>query len=294
MDAGAQLRAMGMLGQFNDALTSVFDDAFGTRWAEIEDMSAIAAIVVAGSLTTRRLAEISGLDRRAVTRMLTRLREGGLTVTRPAAHDRRAVAIHLTDRGERQVATLRAEITAFFLASRELARQIADGLGAGPGQPPAAPADPLDLLARVCDAGVALVRVMPAATAAGALAARQRAALVQIAMTGGVRPNELATGLGVPPPTVSYIVDQLCAKGYARRRTGGVPGDRRAVILEATVDGQVAVQTVLVAIGRQREGLAALFGEIAGWRSTGIPPAPARRRSAAPAPNSAHSAAGHG
>ena len=57
MDATVRHRAMELLGRFNDEMTRVVDDAFGTQWAEIEEILAILALVTDHAVTTRRLAE---------------------------------------------------------------------------------------------------------------------------------------------------------------------------------------------------------------------------------------------
>jgi DNA-binding MarR family transcriptional regulator len=269
MDAMAQAHAMGLLGQFNDDLTRVFDDTFGTHWAEIEDMLAIAAIVFDSAVTTRRLSEISGRDRRAISRMILRLRSEGLVATRQSDADKRVVEVVLTGRGKRKADRLRISIAEFFRASTDIAHEISHGLGSDDAPAvPAISADPIELLMRVCQAGVALVNVMPGAATQGRLAARQRAALVQIAMQGTVRPADLSPSLAVSSAGVAYIVDQLCAKGYVARRRGAVPEDRRAVVLEATAEGMKAVRAVMDGIDVQRESLSRLFAEIAHWRHT--------------------------
>lgn len=267
MDATAQGRAMELLGRFNDDMTRVFDDAFGTQWAEIEEMLAITTVVTDRFVTTRRLADITGLNRRAVSRMVTRLHTERLVITRPSDADKRAVEVILTEDGEQRADVLRTSIAEFFRESTKIAREISEGLGpaAGP-RADTAPADPMDLLRRVCEAGVSLVRFMPDAATRGQLAARQRAALVQIATAGGVRPNDLSTPLDVSRAGVAYIVDQLCAKGFVIRRRGAVPEDRRAVVLEATAEGLHAVRAVMDGIDQQRDRLSDLFAEVSLWR----------------------------
>ncbi|WP_322409762.1 MarR family winged helix-turn-helix transcriptional regulator [Microbacterium invictum] len=264
MDGTAQARALGLLGRFNDDLTQVFDSTFGTQWAEIEEMTAISAIAADSRVTTRRLAEITRLNRRAVSRMVARLREHNLVLTRPSDRDGRAVEVVFTPSGQRRVEALRTSILGFYLANAAIAREIRDGLGSAsaPLRPPA-PTDPLDLLRRVCEAGVALVRSMPDAASQGQLAARQRAALVQIASSTDTRPHDLAAALQVSRAAATYIVDQLCAKGYALRRRDLVPADRRAVVVQATPRGLTAVQAVISGIERQADSLAHLFAELA-------------------------------
>lgn len=277
MDVSALNRAMDLLGQFSDRLTHVFDDAFGTKWAEIEDILAIAELLTGRFVTTRILADNSGLDRRAISRMIARLRSEGLVTTRPSEADRRAVEVVLTGRGEQHAGVLRTSLDGFFRASSEIASQISEGLQpSSPLPPPTVPVDPVDLLQRVCKAGAALVNTMPSAASEGQLAARQRAALVQIVSQGGVRPNDLSPALGVSRAGVAYIVDQLSAKGFVSRRRGAVPEDRRAVVLEATAEGIDAVQAVMDGIGRQRESLAILFAEVANWHQPANGAAPPR------------------
>jgi MarR family transcriptional regulator for hemolysin len=49
---------------------------------------------------------------------------------------------------------------------------------------------------------------------------------------GAGQPAEIANTLGVSPPAVTRLVDQLVRKGYVRRSRGG--GDRRALFVELT------------------------------------------------------------
>lgn len=268
MSEAARARAVEQLGRFNDEMTAVIDDVFGTEWAEIEEMIAIVVLASRASVTTRSLAEVSGLDRRALSRLIVRLRSEGLVTTRPSKGDKRAVDVVLTDLGKRQAETLRSSITAFFHRSADIAREVIEGLNPTAAAPASATsADPLDLLRRVCEAGASLVRAMPHAATEGRLAARQRAALVQIASQGGARPHQLIPSLGVSRAGVAYIVDQLCAKGFVTRRRGAVHDDRRAVVLEVTEDGLGAVLAVIDAIENHREPLSELFAEIAEWPS---------------------------
>ncbi|NYF16623.1 DNA-binding MarR family transcriptional regulator [Microbacterium sp. AK009] len=266
MDAAAQARAMGLLGRFNDDLTRVFDAAFGSRWAEIETMVALSAIAAESHPTTRRLAAITRMNRRAVSRMLLRMREEGLVTTRPSHKDRRAVEVVFTPDGERRAEVLRTSIVAFFLDSAEIAHEISAGLASAEERFESnTSSDAMPLLLRVCEAGVNLVRTMPDAASQGHLAARQRAALVQIASMGGVRPHDLATSLAVSRPAASYIVDQLCAKGYAVRLRDVIPEDRRAVVVQVTPEGMSAVQAVMRGIAEQSASLARLFAEVAAF-----------------------------
>jgi len=258
---------MELLGRFNDQMTRIVDDAFGTQWAEIEEILAIIALVHDHVVSTRRIAQVSGMNRRAISRMLARLRAEGLIMTRPSDKDGRVVDVVLTDRGELQSEKFRASIADFFRLSRDLAHEISGGITtAEPLRAGAPSSDPIDLLRRVCEAGASLVGYMPDAATQGQLAARQRAALVQITIQAGVRPSDLSSSLGVSPAGAAYIVDQLCAKGYVRRVHDAMPEDRRAVVLEATREGASAVRAVTDGIQHQSETLIHLFAEVAAWQ----------------------------
>ncbi|WP_211225716.1 MarR family winged helix-turn-helix transcriptional regulator [Nocardioides alkalitolerans] len=63
-----------------------------------------------------------GLDHSTVSKSLRRMQEAGLVVREPAAHDRRVVVVHLTDKGR----AARAPITALW---RELEEASTGGLG---------------------------------------------------------------------------------------------------------------------------------------------------------------------
>lgn len=267
MDGQSLEGALQLLGRFNDELTQVFDDAFGTRWAEIEEMVAFAALAGDDAVTTRRLADITRLNRRAVSRMVARLRDEGLVTTTPWRGDRRVVEVALTRLGESGAAVLRTSAAKFFVDHSEIASEISRRMqpSLNVGVPPVA-VDPIDLLRRVCEAGVSLVRAMPDSASQGQLAARQRAALVHIASQGGARPSDLSPALGVSRSGVAYIVDRLCAKGLVARHRDAVSADRRAVTLEATAEGIAAVGSVMDGIERQREMLAQLFAEVASWK----------------------------
>lgn len=268
VDAAARAQAMQLLGQFNDRITRTIDGVFGTRWAEIEEMLAIITLSAERVVTTRRLAETSGLGRRKVSRLVLRLQADGVIGTRRSVRDARVIEVFLTAHGQTRSDELRAQITELFRDSGSIARSISSGLGPpAAGIEKAASPDVLDLLRRVCEAGAALVHHMPAAAMQGRLAARQRAGLVLIASTpGGVRLSALGPALEVTPAGRSYIADQLLAKGFIRRSRGSIPGDRRAVVLESTQSGRDAVAAVAAGIETHSERLSSLFAEVASFR----------------------------
>ncbi|MDC7803765.1 MarR family winged helix-turn-helix transcriptional regulator [Sphingomonas sp. BLCC-B65] len=254
---------MELLGSFNDALTRMFDAVFETQWAEIEEILVVSAIACRPAVTTRDLTGMAQMNRRAMSRLVARLASRGLVETRRAPSDGRATMVVFTRAGHKAARRFRVAADDFLRISSDTAREICEGLGSGVQTSPEPSLDVMDLLVRVCQAGIALVRAMPAAASEGRLAARQRAALVLVASHGASRPRELPAALGVSRAGAAYIVDQLCEKGFVVRRRGSVPEDRRAVVLEVTADGAGAVHDVMAAIDAQRDRVAAVFGEIA-------------------------------
>lgn len=82
---------------------------------------------------------------------------------------------------------------------------------------------------------------------------------------GAGKPVEIANALGVSPPAVTRLVDQLVRKGYVRRSRGG--GDRRALFVELTEKAQSELPTLqsashradaLLTMGLRPEQIAAL------------------------------------
>ncbi|SMQ62075.1 Winged helix DNA-binding domain-containing protein [Plantibacter sp. VKM Ac-1784] len=272
MQDEAHARAIELLGQFNDRLTRAVDEVFGTRWAEIEEIIALIVIARDSVITTRSLADISGLGRRAISRLIARLKEAGLVTTRSSDRDGRVVEVVLTGHGHEQAEALRTGALALLGDSRELARELGailqtTGLDAHPSA-----ADPLDLLLDASTAGAKLVTYMPVAATQGRMAARQRAALVYIATHEGVRPGALSEPLEVSHAGAAYLIDQLCDKGFIRRHRNEVADDRRAVILRATPEGLSAVAAVAHGVREERVPLARVFLHIAAWRQPDVVP----------------------
>ncbi|WP_285025424.1 MarR family transcriptional regulator [Plantibacter sp. ME-Dv--P-122b] len=261
-------RAIELLGHFNDQLTRTVDGVFGTRWAEIEEIIALIALARDSVITTRALADISGLGRRAVSRLIARLKDDGVVTTRSSDQDGRVVEVVLTEHGQEQAEELRSRGLALLHDSRELAQELGAILQTTIIDVDPFGGDPLVLLLDASTVGARLVSYMPAAATRGRMAARQRAALVYIATSGEVRPGELAGPLEVSNAGSAYLIDQLCAKGFIRRHRHEVVDDRRAVILRATPDGLNAVAAVAHGVREEREALSRLFLQIAAWRDS--------------------------
>ncbi len=74
--------------------------------------------------------------------------------------------------------------------------------------------------------------------------------------------------LGLTSGGVTYLVDQLAAAGFVRRRYGDLDSDRRAVTITITPAGLTAVSGVYQGIALSREPLCAVFQEIRDGVST--------------------------
>ncbi|MFI8075462.1 MarR family winged helix-turn-helix transcriptional regulator [Streptomyces sp. NPDC086033] len=69
--------------------------------------------------TQSELLESVGLDHSTVSKSLRRMQDAGLLVREPAAHDRRVMVVHLTDKGR----ALREPIAAMWQALEETSAQ---------------------------------------------------------------------------------------------------------------------------------------------------------------------------
>lgn len=259
--------ATGLLARFSDELTALVDARLGGDWAENSEILALLALRREPPPTTRLVAELSGLNRRAVSRLVGRLHDDHLVVTRPSLADRRAVVVTLTRTGRSRFQELSDDLQGWFDASRSTAGRIVallerssevDTRSAG------APlmSDPLALLEQIAMVGAELARTTRGRAELAALSGRQRVALVRIASGESTRPGALASSPGASRSTVAYTLDQLDARGLAIRRRGGLDEDRRAVTLEATSSGRLVVESVFEAVDANRAELCRLFTTI--------------------------------
>jgi DNA-binding MarR family transcriptional regulator len=91
------------------------------------------------------------------------------------------------------------------------------------------------------------------------LTGTQRLALVELADSGPLRLNDLATRMGTSAPTASRAVDVLVEVGHVQRLPD--PRDRRALQIALTAAGRARVaarkKRVLAAFGPAADGLSA-------------------------------------
>jgi len=91
------------------------------------------------------------------------------------------------------------------------------------------------------------------------LTGTQRLALVELADSGPLRLNDLATRMGTSAPTASRAVDVLVEVGHVQRLPD--PRDRRALQIALTAAGRARVaarkKRVLAAFGPAANGLSA-------------------------------------
>lgn len=259
-----------LLARFSAGFTVLVDRHLGSDWAENGEILALVSLRHDEPPTTRQIAELSGLNRRAVSRLISRLQTDGLVVTEPSPTDHRAVIVRTTDLGRDRFTLLAQDLDSFFHRSHTTATEICELLEASPQDVPAA--DALDLLEHLATVGADLARSMTAAAGPTGLPGRQRVALVQIASHDAVRPTDLGESLMVGRSAIAYVVDLLCAKGLITRRRNALPGDHRAVVLTATPAGHRVVDAVYRSIRDNTPQLGAVFAAI---RSrAGAEPAP--------------------
>jgi DNA-binding MarR family transcriptional regulator len=255
----------GLLGRFGHDLTSLVDTHLGSDWAENDEILALLALRHGMAPTTREIAQSSGLHRRAMTRLVTRLRHDGIVLIRPSSSDRRSVVVDLTQYGRTCFDALARDVDALFRTHRETAAQICDLLHCG--EQVARPQhDPLSLLEHLARAGDALVRSIDPAAGPASLSGSQRTALVRIAAEDGLRPVDLVPTLGFGRSGVAYVVDRLCDKGLVQRERDGVAGDARAVLLTVTPEGRAAATSVTRAATLHRLELGPLFDQVRNWQ----------------------------
>jgi DNA-binding MarR family transcriptional regulator len=259
-----------LLARFSAGFTVLVDRHLGSDWAENAEILALVSLRHDEPPTTRQIAELSGLNRRAVSRLINRLQTDGLVDTEPSPTDHRAVIVRTTDLGRDRFTLLARDLDSFFDQSHTTATRICELLEASPQALPAM--DALDVLQHLATVGADLARSMTAAAGPTGLPGRQRVALVQIASNDEVRPTDLGESLMVGRSAVAYVVDLLCAKGLVIRHRNALAGDHRAVILSATPAGHRVVDAVYRSIRDNTPQLGSVFTAI---RSrAGATPAP--------------------
>lgn len=265
MDGNAAREVAGLLGVFSDGFTQVFDQVFGTDWTENDEILALLRIATVDGTSTRVIAEASGLGRRAVSRMVSRLRDAGVVTAERSPVDARSIVVVLTPRGRTLVRSLPVEFSRLFAHSAPRARRALELLGntSGPGR--ARLVEPLEIARSIAAVGVRLYAHMSAASDRVLPLGRQRAAIAQIAAHPGIRPAQLSSALGVTRGGAAYVIDQLRAAGMIERLRGAVADDARAVVLSLTPAGARVADLLADAVVDQRAPLTALCEAIAAY-----------------------------
>lgn len=259
---------IGLLGHFSHDLTAVVDNRLGSEWAENDEILTMLALRHDMGPTTRELADVGGMNRRSVSRLVSRLRHDGLVTTSSSPSDRRSVVVELTVQGKASFRALDREVGSLFEAHRGTAAQICDVLRSGPPRN-GIQHDPLDLLELLVRAGAELASSVVGA-AGESMTGSQRTALVRIAAEPGIRPVDLVPALGFGRSGVAYVVDQLCAKGLVTRSRDAVAEDGRAVVLALTAEGLSAARSVNEAATSLRLRFGPLFAEVRDWEESPV------------------------
>ncbi|QKJ20524.1 MarR family transcriptional regulator [Microbacterium hominis] len=213
--------------------------------------------------TTRAIAEASGLDRRALSRLVNHLRDEGIVTVERSSVDARAIVVLLTPLGRSRVRALPRHLAERLKVWAPEAREIVANLGGT--QHVQGPIEPLEVLRRVALTGTGIIDHMRDSAPGGPPLGRQSVALAQIHNNPGIRPSQLSPSLGLGRGGAAYVIDQLCAAGLVVRRRGTVPGDARAVGLDLTPEGARIASQRTDAIAANRGPITALFNDIAAF-----------------------------
>jgi MarR family transcriptional regulator, organic hydroperoxide resistance regulator len=105
--------------------------------------------------------------------------------------------------------------------------------------------DAFDRLRRITSEGEFVER-MAALTSATKLSPGVIKTLMRLGVTDGVSMGEMARGIGVDPSYITALVDDLDAKGLARREAS--PDDRRVKIIVLTGEGRRLAEKMTAAL----------------------------------------------
>jgi len=262
VDANVRAAAT-LLAHFSDEMTAVVDDAMGTDFADNGEIRILLALQGKASPSTAELAELSRMNRRAVTRFVGWLESTGLATVGRSDRDGRVVLVHGTALARRRGNGMRRQLDALFDKSQSLAAEVVALLG-GSADQPVTPQyrDSLAVLDALASTGLDIIDGAALRGGAGRMPPRHRVALTRIATHPDLRPTQLMDILGLTSGGVTYLVDQLAAAGYVRRRYGHLDRDRRAVTITITPPGMAAVSGVYQGVAAARTLLCAVFEEI--------------------------------
>ncbi len=224
----------------------------------------MALDTAAAPVSQRWLAESLGLNRTVMGRLIDELERDGLVERERNAADRRSYALRTTAKGLEAVALAAPDLDradaslSAHLSARERARLNAllrELLSADPGRRlPEVLADRTGFL-------VTQAHLLMRSRADGALRelgieVRHFGTLAVVSDVGPCSQQEVASALGVTPPVVVPIVDELESRDFVRRERN--PSDRRSYALRLTPGGERT-------LGEARERLellpAGVFGE---------------------------------
>jgi DNA-binding MarR family transcriptional regulator len=207
-------------------------------------LAVLMGLEATGPCSQRDLAEGLGLNRTLLGRIVDELEERGLVQRERSATDRRTYALRVTPAGLREVARATPEIdrsdaamTAHLAPEqrRRLNELLRELLASEPGRRlPEGLADRTGYL--VVQAHFLMRARADAALRPLGIEVRHFGTLNVIAAAGSCSQQELARGLGVTPPVVVPIVDELEARELVSRERN--PADRRSYVVQLTPEGE--------------------------------------------------------
>jgi DNA-binding MarR family transcriptional regulator len=193
-----------------------------------------------------QLMAVTGLSRPSVAAVVARLERLGFLHRSFGESDRRTTLASLTALGRRRMSELGRALEAHFEASRALVTEFLDLLGWVSDDTAVRGADDtaLALIGRLAEAGAAYDARVDANVRS--LDPRQLRAINILRSVGRSRPKQLAEALHLSSGGLTFVMDQLEAKGIVTR-THGVD-DRRAVFIELTAKGMQHSRAMAVAL----------------------------------------------
>lgn len=250
--ARALSRSQVLLHRYSIDITAIAHESLGDHAIDNRTIQLLLSIYQSPGQTPSQLAEVAGASRSAVSRSISSLTERGLVSRRRAEDDRRSVTLQVTPRGRRRIEHFASRLGDYFEDGAPLVKEALHDLRKDlPARGPVQPISPLDAAIRMSTAGAAYVDAVSVVLEPYRIThAVERWTLALIFERGVVRPSQLADELGLTSSSVSTLLNRLEDRGLILRRHDEVAGDRRAVVVVLTPEGEAAAGQLLAVFAR--------------------------------------------
>ena len=225
------------------------------------DMRVLLGVASVRGASPSVLVDRLGMPRSTLARALSRLRTAGLVERRADDRDGRRAVLGLTPSGGLRLARFEMAFADFLHDGSAVVKEIMLLLGSDPEQAAdRGPRPPTrELVTRLGAVGAAIVGdIAPVAARHGIREKVDRYAVVYLAQHER-RPSQLAEHLHLTPAGTTGLVDRLEAAGLARRRSGVLASDRRAVLVRLTPRGRRAANDLVAVLRPHQDRLVEAF-----------------------------------